>query len=73
MGLTLVLSVGGDRGHRLRAEGHAWACVPAPRPRSEGLDDIDHGEAGYHPEEISGHSSQEEAGAMSATVPALAK
>jgi Amt family ammonium transporter len=72
MGLTLTLSVVATAviGLGLKA---ALGLRPSAEDEERGLDDIDHGEAGYHPEEISGHSSDDEAGAISATVPALAK
>jgi hypothetical protein len=43
---------------------------PAIEDEERGLDDADHGEAGYHPEEISGHSTDDEAAAVSTSVPA---
>jgi ammonium transporter, Amt family len=72
MGLTLTLSVVATTviGLGLKA---VMGLRPSVDEEERGLDDIDHGEAGYHPEEISGHSSEDEAGAMSAPVPALAK
>jgi len=72
MGLTLTLSVVATAviGFGLKA---AMGLRPSVEDEERGLDDVDHGEAGYHPEEISGHSSEDEASAMSATVPALAK
>jgi ammonium transporter, Amt family len=72
MGLTLTLSVVATAviGLGLKA---VMGLRPSVDEEERGLDDIDHGEAGYHPEEISGHSSEDEAGAMSAPVPALAK
>ncbi len=72
MGLTLTLSVVATTviGLGLKA---AMGLRPSVEDEERGLDDIDHGEAGYHPEEISGHSSDDEAAAVAAAVPALAK
>jgi ammonium transporter, Amt family len=72
MGLTLTLSVVATAviGLGLKA---VMGLRPSAEDEERGLDDIDHGEAGYHPEEISGHNTEEEVGAMAATVPALAK
>jgi len=72
IGLTLTLSVVATTviGYGLKA---VLGLRPDVEDEERGLDDIDHGEAGYHPEEISGHSSDDEAGAITATVPALAK
>jgi Amt family ammonium transporter len=72
IGLTLTLSV-----LATTVIGFALKAVLGLRPDVEGeergLDDVDHGEAGYHPEEISGHSGEEAPGAVAAVVPALAK
>ncbi len=72
MGLTVVLSVVATAAiaYALKA---ALGLRPALDDEERGLDEVDHGEVGYHPEEISGHSSTEAEGAMSASVPALAK
>jgi Amt family ammonium transporter len=72
IGLTLTLSVVATT-----VIGFALKAVLGLRPEVEdeerGLDDVDHGEAGYHPEEISGHSGVEAPGAVAAGLPALAK
>jgi ammonium transporter, Amt family len=72
IGLTLTLSVVATT-----VIGFALKAVLGLRPEVEdeerGLDDADHGEAGYHPEEISGHSGEEAPGAVATGVPALAK
>jgi Amt family ammonium transporter len=72
IGLTLTLSVVATT-----VVGFALKAVLGLRPEVEdeerGLDDADHGEAGYHPEEISGHSGEEAHGAVASGVPALAK
>jgi ammonia channel protein AmtB len=72
MGLTVVLSVVATAviAYAVKA---AIGLRPALDDEERGLDESDHGEVGYHPEEISGHSSVEPEGAMSASVPALAK
>jgi len=72
IGLTLTLSVVATTviGFALKA---ALGLRPEVEDEERGLDDIDHGEAGYHPEEISGHSGEEAPGAVAAAVPALAK
>jgi Amt family ammonium transporter len=57
IGLTLVLSVGATA-----VIAYAIKAVMGLRPSIEaeesGLDDTDHGEAGYHPEEGGGHGEQ---------------
>jgi ammonium transporter, Amt family len=72
IGLTLTLSVVATTviGYGLKA---VLGLRPDVEDEERGLDDIDHGEAGYHPEEISGHSGEEAPGAVAAGVPALAK
>ena len=58
MGLTIVLSVGATA-----VIAYALKAVLGLRPTAEGeeqgLDDFDHGEAGYHPEEGGGHTDVE--------------
>jgi Amt family ammonium transporter len=71
MGLTVTLSVVATA-----ATAYGLKAVIGLRPGIEdeerGLDDADHGEAGYHPEEISGHATDEEGTTVSAGVPARA-
>jgi len=54
MGLTLVLSVGATAviAFALKA---ALGLRPSVENEEQGLDDADHGEAGYHPDEGGGH------------------
>jgi ammonium transporter, Amt family len=72
IGLTLTLSVVATTviGYGLKA---VLGLRPDVEDEERGLDDADHGEAGYHPEEISGHSGEEAAGAVASGVPVLAK
>jgi Amt family ammonium transporter len=71
MGLTVTLSVGATAviAYGLKA---VIGLRPGVEDEERGLDDADHGEAGYHPEEISGHSTDDEGTAVSAGVPARA-
>jgi hypothetical protein len=50
MGLTVILSVGATTviAYALKA---VLGLRPTPDAEEEGLDEADHGEAGYHPEE----------------------
>ncbi len=70
MGLTLALSVVATAVIGLRAEGGPWACGRPSTTRSAGWTTSTTARSGYHPEEISGHSTEEAEGAMSASVPA---
>jgi len=72
IGLTLTLSIVATTviGFGLKA---VLGLRPDVEDEERGLDDADHGEAGYHPEEISGHSGEEAPAAVASGVPALAK
>jgi Amt family ammonium transporter len=72
IGLTLTLSVVATTvlGFGLKA---VLGLRPEVEDEERGLDGTDHGEAGYHPEEISGHPGEELAGAVASGLPALAK
>jgi Amt family ammonium transporter len=72
IGLTLTLSVVATTvlGFGLKA---VLGLRPEVEDEERGLDGTDHGEAGYHPEEISGHPGEEPAGAVASGIPALAK
>jgi Amt family ammonium transporter len=69
IGLTLVLSVGATA-----VIAYVVKAVIGLRPSIEdeenGLDSIDHGEAGYHPEEGGGHGESMAAREVEASVPA---
>ncbi|HXJ23864.1 MAG TPA: ammonium transporter [Polyangia bacterium] len=69
MGLTVTLSIAATAAiaYGLKA---VMGLRPAVEDEERGLDEADHGEAGYHPEEISGHSTDDEATAVSTSVPA---
>jgi ammonium transporter, Amt family len=71
MGLTVTISVVATTAiaYGLKA---VMGLRPAIEDEERGLDDADHGEAGYHPEEISGHSTDDEGDTVSASVPARA-
>ncbi|HLK88819.1 MAG TPA: ammonium transporter, partial [Polyangia bacterium] len=71
IGLTLMLSIVATTiiGFGLKA---VLGLRPDVEDEERGLDDADHGEAGYHPEEISGHSGEEAPAAVASGVPALA-
>jgi Amt family ammonium transporter len=71
MGLTLTLSVVATAAiaYTLKA---IMGLRPAIEDEERGLDEADHGEVGYHPEEIAGHTSDEDDAAVSAGVPAQA-
>jgi len=60
MGLTLALSIGATTviGFALKA---VMGLRPAVDAEELGLDDAEHGEAGYHPEEAGGHGPTDEA------------
>ncbi|HXU60357.1 MAG TPA: ammonium transporter [Polyangia bacterium] len=72
MGFTVLLSVVATTviAYAIKA---VIGLRPALEDEERGLDEVDHGEVGYHPEEIAGHSSQESVGAVSAAVTALAE
>ncbi|HEY6477907.1 MAG TPA: ammonium transporter [Polyangia bacterium] len=59
MGLTLALSVVGTTiiGFGLKA---TMGLRPSIEAEEQGLDDAEHGEAGYHPEEAGGHGAMTE-------------
>ncbi len=65
MGLTLVLSVGATAviAFALKA---AIGLRPSVESEEQGLDDADHGEAGYHPDEGGGHGEALSEPALSA-------
>jgi len=65
MGLTLVLSVGATAviAFALKA---ALGLRPSIESEEQGLDDADHGEAGYHPDEGGGHGEALSEPALSA-------
>ncbi|MBC8133338.1 MAG: ammonium transporter, partial [Deltaproteobacteria bacterium] len=69
IGLTLTLSVGATAviAYALKA---VLGLRPSLEGEEEGLDQTDHGEAGYHPEEGGAHSSSESAEAMEMLQPA---
>jgi Amt family ammonium transporter len=69
MGLTVTLSVVATAAiaYTLKA---VMGLRPAVEDEERGLDEADHGEVGYHPEEISGHSTDDESAAAPASVPA---
>jgi Amt family ammonium transporter len=71
MGLTVVLSVGATAviAYALKA---VLGLRPSVEAEEAGLDDSDHGEAGYHPEEAGFHGQEPSAAAVAA-VPELAK
>ena len=51
MGVTIALAVGRHGGARLRRSRPSSACVPSLDDEEQGLDNLDHGEAGYHLDE----------------------
>jgi ammonium transporter, Amt family len=65
MGLTVVLSVGATAviAYAIKA---AIGLRPSVEGEETGLDDFDHGEAGYHPDEGGFHGQEPESGAMAA-------
>jgi Amt family ammonium transporter len=71
MGLTVAISVGATAiiAYALKA---VLGLRPGVEGEEAGLDDTDHGEAGYHPEEAGFHGQEPAAGAV-ATSPVLAK
>ncbi|HZP15062.1 MAG TPA: hypothetical protein VFA96_04495, partial [Nocardioides sp.] len=71
MGLTIVLSVGATAiiAYTVKA---VLGLRPSAEAEEQGLDGVDHGEAGYHPEEAGFHGS-EPALSEIAAAPALAK
>jgi Amt family ammonium transporter len=74
IGLTLTLSVVATTviAYGLKA---VMGLRPAMEEEEQGLDFVDHGESGYHPEEGGGHGEvlTATAGAQAASVPVLAK
>jgi Amt family ammonium transporter len=69
IGLTLVLSVGATAiiAYVVKA---VIGLRPSIEDEENGLDSIDHGEAGYHPEEGGGHGESMAAREVEASVPA---
>jgi ammonia channel protein AmtB len=72
IGLTMVLAIGGTAiiAYALKA---VLGLRPSVEGEEAGLDDVDHGEAGYHPEEAGSHGTQPAAGSSIQPAPALAK
>jgi Amt family ammonium transporter len=71
MGLTMLLSIGGTAviAYAIRA---VLGLRPSVEQEEAGLDETDHGEAGYHEAEAGGHGGLEALGmsaAVSATTP----
>jgi ammonium transporter, Amt family len=69
MGLTLTLSVAATAliAYGLKA---VMGLRPAVEDEERGLDETDHGEVGYHPEELIGHTTDDFADAAPTSVPA---
>jgi Amt family ammonium transporter len=57
MGLTLALSIGATAVIALALKA-ALGLRPSVEAEEQGLDDTDHGEAGYHPDEGGGHGEE---------------
>jgi Amt family ammonium transporter len=72
MGVTLALSIGGTVviAYALKA---TIGLRPSVEQEEAGLDETDHGEAAYHPEEAGFHGSESAESAASVAAPVLAK